>query len=55
MHNYSTIDFGPNRGAIKFVDTFVGNKPAIKSKDTKKGVGCAQKQKLLSVVDRETG
>lgn len=55
IHDYSIIDFGANRGAIKFVDSFVGNKPAIKSKDTKKGVGCAEKQKFMSLVDRETG
>ena len=47
--------FGSDGGAVEVDETFIGNDRAIKPKGQKKGRGYQHKNKVLSLLDRETG
>ena len=47
--------FGAGGGVVEVDETFIGNDRTIKPKGVKKGRGYHHKNKVLSLVDRETG
>lgn len=55
MRSGDFVPFGVDGGAVEVDETFIGNDWTIKPKGEKKGRGYAHKNKILSLVDRNTG
>ena len=55
MRDGDLAPFGSGGGIVEVDETFIGFDRTIKPKDEKKGRGYAQKHKVLSLIDRDTG
>jgi len=55
MRSDEFAPFGGNGGAVEVDETFIGHDKTIKPKGQKKGRGFHHKNKVLSLVDRDTG
>lgn len=55
MRDGNLVPFGANGGVVEVDETFIGHDKTIKPKGEKRGRGWHHKNKVLSLVDRETG
>lgn len=55
MKSDSLEVFGRNGGAVEVDETFIGHDKTIKPKGVKKGRGYHHKNKVMSLIDRDTG
>jgi len=55
MRSGAFVPFGADGGVVEVDETFIGHDKTIKSKGEKKGRGFHHKNKVLSLVDRESG
>lgn len=55
MRSSDLTPFGTSGGAVEVDETFIGRDKRIKPKGVKKGRGYHHKQKILSLVDRDSG
>lgn len=55
MRSDELTPFGGNGGAVEVDETFIGHDKTIKPKGVKKGRGFHHKNKVLALVDRESG